>query len=433
MSYTSFNNAFFDFIQQSPTSYHCIKTLSKKLLQEGFLQLHENKRWQLEGDSGYFVIRDGGAMVIFTTASNFSDAENNSSIAFLGAHTDSPGLKIKPRPQKRSAEVETIGVEVYGGPILSTWFDRDLAIAGRINWLDTSNTLHTSLFNSKRPVVYIPNVAIHLNRNVNKGEEVNVQNNMPLLFTDAGAEDSNQFIQWLVKVLKEEHPTIEKILSYDLFCYDPAPPQYVGKNQEFFSCPRLDNLASTYVGAMASIDAFQSNTASFVVLNDHEEIGSTSLSGADGSFALDIFKRIFPNFETRQILKSNSLFISMDNAHATHPNYADKSDPTHPIHLNHGVVIKNNSKLRYATNSVVSAEFKLLCQSAGEPYQEFVMRSDMLCGSTIGPLTSSLFGISTIDIGIPSLGMHSIRELAGSKDIHSLYTIIRQFVSGGNE
>lgn len=428
MTYSSFNAQFFDFIQNSPTSFHAAETFSQLLISAGFKQIYENQIWKLSSGQGYFVIRDNGGLIAFTTGSDYPKVQENTQISFLGAHTDSPGLKIKPQPDSHAAGWQKLGIEVYGGPILSTWFDRELGIAGRINWLDENDQLQTTLFDTKQPVVYIPSLAIHLDRKPNEAGGINAQTSLPLLFSQSQTCDTDTFPCWLKDQARVENPTIKDILSHDLYCYDPAKPQYLGREEEFFSCPRLDNLASCFIGIKAIEKAIDAHKPSFLVLNDHEEVGSTSLSGAAGSFAMDVFKRIYTGSEERQIIKSNSLFISMDNAHATHPNFVNKSDPDHPVRLNGGVVIKNNSKLRYATNSLASASFKILCQQTDTPYQEFVMRSDMPCGSTIGPITSSLFGITTIDIGIPTLGMHSIRELTGCKDLYSLFTVARQFV-----
>lgn len=429
MPHKIFNADLFNFISKSPTSYHCVDQLSKLYKNSGFVHLKENTSWELQPDSGYYVKRDNGAIIAFTTAPNYPAINDSSSVCFLGAHTDSPSLKIKPTPLTYSAGLAKLGVEVYGGPILSTWFDRNLAIGGRINYLDTQHHFHTTLYNSANPVVYIPNLAIHLDRTKNKDNHINAQNHLPLLFLQKNPELEFNFNQWLIEQLEESGLSPSEILSHDLFCYDPLPPQYIGKNEEFFNAHRLDNLASCFAGARAVIDAGELRRPCFFICNDHEEIGSTSLSGADGSFAMDIFSRIYPDPEGRHRIKYNSLMISMDNAHATHPNYVDRSDDNHIIELNKGVVIKTNSKLRYATNSVTSGFFKVNCKQADVPFQEFVMRSDMACGSTIGPVTSALFGIKTVDVGIPSLAMHSIRELTGSLDVFHLYKTIAHFVS----
>ncbi len=427
MPHKIFNADLFNFITNSPTSYHCVDKLSTLYEKAGFIHLKENACWTLKPNTGYYVKRDNGAIIVFTTAPGYPEINDNSSVCFLGAHTDSPSLKIKPAPFSYTAGLGKLGVEVYGGPILSTWFDRNLAIAGRINFLDKQNHFHTTLYNSSTPVVYIPSLAIHLDRT--KNIDINAQNHLPLLLLQKHPDEEFDFNNWLLDQLNQKELSPTQILSHDLFCYDPLPPQYIGKNEEFFNAHRLDNLASCFAGARAVIDAGEQKRACFFICNDHEEIGSTSLSGADGSFAMDVFSRVYPVSEDRQRIKYNSLMISMDNAHATHPNYADRSDENHSIELNKGVVIKTNSKLRYATNSVTSGFFKVNCKQADIPFQEFVMRSDMACGSTIGPVTSALFGLKTVDVGIPSLAMHSIRELTGSLDVYHLYKAILHFVS----
>lgn len=429
MAHKIFNADLFNFITTSPTSYHCVDKLSKLYNEAGFTHLKENEKWSIKADTGYYVKRDNGAIIAFTTSANYPEVNDSSSVCFLGAHTDSPSLKIKPSPFSYSAGLGKLGVEVYGGPILSTWFDRNLAIAGRVNYIDNKNHFHTTLYNSSVPVVYIPSLAIHLDRSKKNDNQINAQSHLPLLLLQKEMEEEFDFNGWLLHHLNNKGIQAVEILSHDLFCYDHLPPQYVGKNEEFFNAHRLDNLASCFTGAKAVIDAGEKRKACFFICNDHEEIGSTSLSGADGSFARDVFNRIYTNSEDRQRIKYNSLMISMDNAHATHPNYTDKSDENHIIEMNKGVVIKTNSKLRYATNSVTSGFFKVICKQADVPFQEFVMRSDMPCGSTIGPVTSALFGIKTVDVGIPSLSMHSIRELAGTLDVFHLYKAVLHFIS----
>ncbi len=422
-----FNQDFFSFIQHAPTQYQCVLAMSKILDGAGFTKLEEAATWDLQKNSSYYVIRDHGSIICFTTDSSYPNLPSGGAVAFLGAHTDSPGLKIKPMPLYSAAGLDMLGVEVYGGPILSSWFDRNLSIAGRISWLDDSDHLHTALFDHREPIVFIPSLAIHLDRS--REEKINAQNHLPLMFRQGGKEKAD-FSKWLGKELEKTHPSAREILSFDLFCYDPQPPTFFGAEQEFFSCPRLDNLASCFIGLKALTETPADNRrASFLICNDHEEIGSASLGGADGSFATEIFARLYPDHEMRQRIIHNSMLISMDNAHASHPNYAERSEPHHPIRLNGGPVIKTNSKMRYATNSVTSAKFKLLCGKADMPCQEFVMRSDLPCGSTIGPITSARFGLKTVDVGIPSLGMHSIRETTGYKDIYQIFKVIYSYVS----
>lgn len=429
MTYKSFNNDFFDFIQESPTSFHCSDTISKTFVNEGFIQLHENEFWELQPNTNYFTCRNNGALIAFNPGNNAEKATPEG-LHIIGCHTDSPSLKVKPNPDILERNFHSLGIEVYGGPILSTWFDRNLSLAGRINWVDNKNTLTTSLFNTKNHCLYIPNLAIHLDRNKNKGTELNPQKHLTPIFAQHFENDEFSFNHWLLDQLSNESTrNISKILNYDLFCYDPEPPSYIGVSDEFFSCSRLDNLASCFIGMKAMIGNKNSNRPSFFICNDHEEIGSTSLSGAGGSFAEDILQRIYPDLQTRQIVKNKSFFISMDNAHAVHPNYSESSDPNHKVLLNGGVVVKNNANLRYATDSISSSFFTILCSEAKVAVQEFVMRSDMPCGSTIGPITSASLGVKAIDVGIPTLGMHSIRELTGTKDPFSLFEVIRLFLT----
>ncbi len=424
----NFNHDFFNFVKNAPSSYHCVNEMGRYLQEAGFIELDETSEWQLQKNTCYYVTREKGSIICFTTDNNYPNPPADNAVAFLGAHTDSPGFKLKPSPLFRSASNNMLGVEVYGSPLISTWFDHALSLAGLVNWLDDAGNLHTTLYNRTSPFLYLPSLAIHLDRTGSK--EINAQNHLPLLFSQADENAQIDFNSWLKQEIAVHHTSIDEVLSFDLICYDPKPATFCGANNEFINSPRLDNLASCFIGLKAITSKVPHNPrASFFVCSDHEEVGSISSSGADSSFAVDIFKRIYSNHQSRQRIIRNSLFISMDNAHATHPNYAEKSDNQHPVKMNGGVVIKVNSKQRYSTNSVTNAQFKLICKKTGVDYQEFVMRSDKPCGSTIGPAISAHFGIQSVDVGIPTLGMHAIREITGHKDLYTLYQVISKFLS----
>ena len=286
------------------------------------------------------------------------------------------------------------------------------------------------LVNFSRPLLTIPSIAIHLNREANTKNSIDQQKHLPPIISQAINKQLPEFSFLLLDQLQLEHPkaVIKEILAFDLFCYDFQGPSYLGINNEFISSSRLDNLLSCHAGmtALAHADKSKNN---FLFCANHEENGSTSATGAHGSFIDSVFERIVPDPEAKRITLSNSFLISMDNAHAAHPNFMDKMDPTHEIHLNKGPVIKLNANQRYATNSLSAAIYKHICKEANITPQEFVMRSDMPCGSTIGPITAARLGVKTIDIGAPSLAMHSIRELTGSCDPFLLYRSLGHFLS----
>jgi aspartyl aminopeptidase len=405
---------------------------------------------------------------------------------FLGAHTDSPSLQVKPLAGKASHSYFQFGVEVYGGPLLATWFDRDLSIAGRVVCATADNHLVTLLIDFKRPVAVIPSLAIHFDREANTGHAINKQNELaPILFQISGddsltpmsgisaldssfsCQENNKtsgkaltqkngisafrssfyckknyktsckalnFSSILTEQINREHPKekVAEIMGFDLFCYDCQPPSFLGINDDFIIGGRLDNLLSCFTGYTAMIESRtqkSANGSSLLICNNHEEIGSYTASGAKGSFLQSMLQRIIPDPVTRQRTLRQSFFISMDNAHGVHPNFSDKSEPQHLPLLNHGPVVKSNANQNYATTAISSAIYKTIASEAGVATQDFVMRSDMACGSTIGPYTAATLGIPTVDIGAPTLAMHSIREITGSRDPFLLYRTIHRFLS----
>jgi aspartyl aminopeptidase len=343
-----------------------------------------------------------------------------------GAHTDSPCLKIKPEPELTQKGYFQLGVEVYGGALLNPWFDRDLSVAGRISFLDQAGKLSSKLINYKKPVAAIPSLAIHLDREVNTGKSVNPQKELPAILMRVSTEEKILFRELLKKRLLEEYPEIQvaRVMDYELSLYDVQPPSYVGLNDDFISSARLDNLLSCFVLLRSIIDV-ETSCASLIVLNDHEEVGSMSAEGAQGPFLLSVLERMTGSQELLRRSMAGSLFVSADNAHGAHPNYADRHDGNHGPVLNKGPVIKINSNQRYATNSETSAFFRHVSERVGVACQAFVVRSDMACGSTIGPITASALGIKTVDVGVPQFAMHSIRELAGADDAFALYQVLK--------
>ena len=429
MSSASFNDGLLQFLQQSPTPFHAVANLARELKQNGFEQLDESDHWRLEKKRSYFVIRNDSALIAFRTGQ--SDPIVNG-LHVTGAHTDSPCLKIKPSPEIRKQNYLQLGVEVYGGALLYPWFDRDLSVAGRVDFQTKKGELKSGLIDFSKPIGFIPSLAIHLNRTANDGHKINQQKELPPILMQIGDKNKISFNEILLKAVRKQanNKTAERVLSHELMLYDTQAPNLVGLNQEFIASARLDNLLSCYLACHALIKSNKRNP-SVLVCNDHEEVGSASTSGAQGPFLKSVLERI-----VRQATESadaieraihNSNLWSIDNAHGVHPNYADKHDDKHSPQLNAGPVIKINANQRYASNSQSIALFKSVCNKCKIPYQSFVMRSDMSCGSTIGPITAAEIGIKTVDIGIASFGMHSIRELAGAKDAENLAKAVTTF------
>lgn len=405
-----------DFIDKSPTPFHATQNLVSMFGAAGFEVLDENETWQCESSKKYLVTRNDSSIIAFTTG-----ADITSGMHMIGAHTDSPCLRIKPKPELNRFGYSQLGVEIYGGALLHPWFDRDLSIAGRVSGVNKKGELFNQLIDFESPVAIIPSLAIHLNRTANNDNTVNPQTDMPLVI---GQAEKREFKELLLDYCDDE---AERVLDYELSCYDTQAAAFVGLEQEFISAARLDNLLSSYVGARALIDN-KSNRSSLFISTDHEEVGSASNCGAQGPFLRSVLERLIDgNAKLTQVIGRSSL-ISCDNAHAIHPNYPDKHDENHGPILNQGPVIKINAKQRYASNSISSARFQYLCEKADIPVQYFVTRADMGCGSTIGPIIASELGIETLDIGAPQWAMHSIRETAGSKDIDYLYNALRAYL-----
>ena len=412
-----------NFIADSPTPFHATASMAAILQQAGYSRLDERESWQLEKQGKYFVTRNDSSIIAFSLGKN-DPAEQG--LRLIGAHTDSPCLKVKPNPELSRHGYWQLGVEVYGGVLLSPWFDRDLSLAGRVSY-ELEGQLHNRLIDFKTPIATIPSLAIHLNRDANSGWEINKQTELPPILTQLGDGNSKDFRALLATQLQHEHGIINAhVLDYELSFYDTQPAALIGLEQDFIAAARLDNLLSCHAGLQALLNAGNDHTC-ILICTDHEEVGSASACGADGPFLEQVLRRLFDSEENLTRAIQRSLLISADNAHGIHPNYADKHDGNHGPLLNQGPVIKINSNQRYATSSETAAQFRHLCQQNGIPVQSFVTRSDMGCGSTIGPITASKLGVPTIDIGAPTFAMHSIRELAGSQDLDYLIRALSAF------
>lgn len=421
--YSTSTQGLLDFLNNSASPFHATQSMCQALQAAGYQALDERDSWQLEPQGRYYVTRNDSSIIAIKLGKQ-DTVEHG--IRLVGAHTDSPCLKVKPQPEITRHNYWQLGVEVYGGVLLSPWFDRDLSLAGRITFKQ-NNQLKSCLIDFKHAIATIPSLAIHLNREANTGWEINAQTELPPILAQLHDTQSKDFRALLANQLELEHGIHDAtILDYELCFYDTQPAAVIGLNRDFIAGARLDNLLSCYAGLQALLNSSDEHTQ-VLVCTDHEEVGSSSSCGADGPFLAQVLHRILGSEEAFIRTVQHSLLISADNAHGIHPNYADKHDGNHGPLLNLGPVIKINANQRYATNSETSSFFKLLCAQAEIPVQSFVTRSDLGCGSTIGPITAGQLGVQTIDIGVPTFAMHSIRELAGCQDLGYLIHVLQAF------
>jgi aspartyl aminopeptidase len=425
MDVDQFNRELLAFLAAASTPFHAVSALASRLQTAGFSPLQSDQAWSLEPGGRYYLTRNDSSIVAFTLG---SEAAPEHGMRMVGAHTDSPCLMVKPTPEKRRAGYFQLGVEVYGGALLNPWFDRDLSLAGRVSYADHAGALRTATVDFRRPLAVIPSLAIHLDREANQSRSINPQTDILPVLALRAEPGTPSFRELLRDRLLVEHPDcgVREVLDYELCFYDTQPPALVGLHEEFIASARLDNLLSCFTG-LQSLLAADGRQSCLLVCNDHEEVGSLSTSGAQGPMLLSTLRRLVPDEVTLAQLVSNSLMISADNAHGIHPNYADKHDDNHGPLLNAGPVIKINANQRYATNAETAGLFRLLAKEEGVAVQSFVVRSDMGCGSTIGPITAGGTGIRTLDVGVPTFAMHSVRELAGRDDAAQLSRVLQRF------
>lgn len=423
MKPSEFNQQLCRFLNQSPTPFHATGQLRQALVKAGYTELDEGEAWDLGQGGRYFVVRNESSLIAFQYADSASLLERG--IHMVGAHTDSPCLKVKPAPEINNQGYQQLGVEVYGGALLNPWFDRDLSLAGRVGYKNTEGKVCQTLIDFKAAIGSIPNLAIHLDREANSNRSVNSQLHLPVIL---GQGEKFELRSWLKDKLQAEGCDVASILDFELSFYDTQPAAVIGLRQQFIASARLDNLLSCFVGLQALLDSDYEQPA-MLICNDHEEVGSLSAAGADGPFLESVLMRLLPEADNRARVFAKSLLVSADNAHGIHPNYADKHDSNHGPLLNAGPVIKINANQRYATNSETSSIFRHFAEIEKVAVQVFTIRTDLACGSTIGPITAGKIGVNTIDVGVPTFAMHSIRELAGSEDAISLYKVLRRFQS----
>lgn len=412
-----------DFINKSKSAFQSTYEIKSILDDKGYTEIKEEDKWDLKKGGKHYVIKNNSALIAFEIGSGEIEEEG---FRLIGAHTDSPGFRIKPNPEIQvEGHYIKLNTEVYGGPILSTWFDRPLSIAGRVT-VKSENIFkpEVRLLDINKPILIIPNLAIHMNRNINDGYEFNKQKDtLPLLtIVEERLESNGYLIKLIAETLKVN---TSDILDFDLFLYEYADGMLIGQENEFISCGRLDDLWMVFAGLKALINSNEIKATKVLVALDNEEIGSLTSQGANSSILENILERITLGLKKeRQDFKralSNSIMISADLAHGLHPNYVEKSDPTNRPMLGKGPVLKIAAGGSYSTDSYASAIFKSICKKVEVPCQVFVNRSDLRGGTTIGPITASKLNIPVIDMGAPVLSMHSIRELATVKD--NEYTI----------
>ena len=421
-----------DFIDASPSPWHAVATMETRLSLHGFGRLEETDRWMLRPGCRYYVVRDDSSIIAFVVGAG---ALTETGFRIVGAHTDSPGLRVKPNGPNRAGRMVRLGVEVYGGPILATFTDRDLGLAGRVTLNDEHGTLETRLVDFERPLVRLPNLAIHMNRKVNEeGLRLDKQKELPVILSvlEESLSPRDRFLELLSARLGCEP---DAILSWDLNLYDTQKGAFWGPDEQFLADSQLDNLASCHAALVALLDdgVLGADSTAVCAFFDHEEIGSQSMKGADGRLLPDILERIAFGLNVdpegyKQAL-ARSFLVSADMAHAWQPNFPAAYEPDHHDIVNDGPVIKVNANLRYTSESVSEAVFMHLCRQVDVPCQKYSHRTDIPCGSTIGPMASAALGIRSVDVGNPMWAMHSVRESAGALDHTYMIKVLRCFFS----
>jgi aspartyl aminopeptidase len=411
------------FLNNSPTSWHAVENVKQKLVESGFQELQEKDAWYLSFGGKYFIVRNGSSIIAFQTPTL-----EPTSLRIVASHTDSPSFKLKSNPEFVKDNMVMLGLEVYGGPLISSWLNRDLKIAGRVFYLDKQKKKHCKLVDLEEFPVVIPQLAIHLDRQVNEnGLLLNKQEHLSAL---AALDVKGPYLE---KLLKEKLHA-KSILSFDLILAPTEKASLIGYEKQMIASYRIDSLLSVHACLKALIDQKKptAHELKAFVFFDHEEVGSTSTQGADSPFLSQNLERIMLALnlprENYFRLLANGLLLSVDLAHAVHPNYKEKHEPNHQAFFNRGIVIKQNANLKYASNAYSTSHVIELCVNNKIPYQHFVSRNDMPCGSTIGPLNAGRTGIETVDIGVPQLSMHSCRELAAVNDHKDMCKLLTAFL-----
>lgn len=416
------------FIEEATSPYHVVEEGIKYLNKEGFTFLDFSEDWKLEKGRGYYIKPYGTSLFSFTVGKDWEKGQN---FRIAAAHTDHPGFRVKPSADMKSGAYRKLNTEVYGGPILNTWMDRPLSLAGRVA-LRSEDPFHPEMriLDIKKPVLIIPNLAIHVNKEVNKGVEINRQTDTLPLFSMVKEDISEEkfFLSFLARELGIDK---SRILDYDMYIYNREDGCFVGLEEDFVSCPRLDNLTSVWSLLKGITAGRRKEGINLIALYDNEEIGSRSKQGADSALLNLLLEKIMRGLDLGEDSLyskiTDSFLLSVDVAHGVHPNHPEKYDPTNYTALNEGIVFKIDSNQRYTFDTEAIGIVQQLCEAAGVKYQKFVNRSDMPGGGTLGPIISSWLPIKTVDIGVPLLAMHSARELMGTRDQAYMNKLIETF------
>lgn len=423
------NEKLIDFCYDCPTSFNATRVIEKDLISKGYIELLESEKWVLEKGKKYYVNKLNASIVAFETG--LGDVTKEGFSIVLG-HIDTPSIKIKPNPIfKNNKDYIKLNCDVYGGPLLGTWFDRPLGLAGKVYFRNENGEVQEEIINIDRPILTIPSVAIHLNREANKGFEINAQNNTMLLagLVTEELERDNAILEILAKNINID---ANNILDFEVFVYEVTKGCMLGINQEFLSTARLDDLWLTFCGLESLENSKDAQSTKVMFCVDNEEIGSHTPQGANGNFVTNILERIVIGLghkETEDFMITcvNSKAISADVAHGAHPNSPEKADPTNNVVLGKGVVIKKDAKLKYSTTGKVAGELVNICKENDIAYQIYVNRSDMVGGGTVGMMIASRLTINVADVGLALLGMHSIRELGGCEDTKHCIDLFTKF------
>ena len=431
MEVKSFAREVIEFIDESPSTYHVVKNCSDILDENGFERIMPREKWEIKKGGKYFLKKSSSTIIAFTVGEDF-DVKNGFKI--FGAHTDSPCFRIKPSPEIVTENVVRLNTEVYGGPILSTWFDRPLSIAGRVIVKGENSFFpRTVKIKIDEPLLTIPNLAIHQNREVNNGVKIDKQNDvLPVISLINKNFEREGYLERVI--LEKTGIKKEDIIDFDLYLYATEKGCLLGANEEFMSSPKIDNLASVYTGLIGLLEAEENqDRINIFVAFDNEEIGSATKQGADSNYLLNTLERIslalgLSRGDFLQMLES-SYILSADAAHAAHPAHLGKTDPTNRGKINEGISIKISAKQKYTSDGYSIAVIKKLIEGTEIQIQPFVNESNELGGSTIGPISSTHLDIDGVDLGVPMLAMHSVRELCGIFDVFYLKELAKEFFS----
>lgn len=424
-----------NFLDNSPSAWHAVENCKQDLIAHGFTEIKESDPWKISPNGRYFIVRNGSSLCAF-----IMPKQTPTSLHIAASHTDSPTYKLKPNAEFQKENMLMLGLEIYGGPLLTSWLNRDLGIAGRAIFRNKQGELQEELVRIDDVPIVIPQLAIHLDRNVNEnGLVLNKQEHLAAIATLLPNEkkkntkdEDKEKNQYLKRILQKRFPKLE-LLSFDLVVYPLEPARLLGDNGQLIASYRIDSLSCVHAALQAFVKTSKpsTNTIRMIAFWDHEEIGSHTSQGAGSPFFPHILERItlalkMPREDYLRMI-GKSLCVSVDLGHAQHPNYADKHEPRHQALLNHGVLLKSNAQYKYASDALSLAKMIDLCQQNKIPYQKYVSRGDIPSGSTIGPIHAHLTGMPTVDIGCPQLSMHSARELMGTQDHLSLMYLLQHF------